>query len=234
MLMDHMEYLSLRLQCSYEDKIECLEIVKKLYSLAVLVRKEGLLALMDVVEKEDLFFKTMIHTVIDFFDPKPLKEIFSAYLAAGNYFGKEFLKNLLIVNGLLLIVECEHPTQVVNGLQGWFGMEFAQTYKNEMMAEIARLKPLPLPQEKSTVPAFDSLVDFSEVNTMKLLSEVDNCTLSMALKGAGDKVADRFFHLMESSRAEEVRIAMENRYSHIRVKDIEEAQWDILEKAKHI
>lgn len=228
--MDHMEYLSLRLQCSYEDKLECLETVKKLYSLAALARKEGLLALEDAVKNEDLFLKTMVDALIDSFETKPLETIFSAYLAAGNYRGKEFLKNLLIVNGLILIAKNKVPHQVVNELQGWFGVEFAQTYKNELAAEIARLKPPPAPKEKSTVPEFDRLADFSKVYTIKLLSEIENRTLSIALNGASDKVADHLFHLMENSRAEEVRMDLEN-LQYLRIIDVEEAQRDILEKA---
>lgn len=229
--MEHMEYLSLRLQCSYEDKLERLETVKKLYSLAVLARKEGYLALEDAVENEDLFLKTMVNTLIDCFEPKPLETIFSAYLAAGNYHGKEFLKNLLIINGLLLIAESEFPTGVVNKLQGWFGVEFAQTFKNEMATEIARLKPPPDPKEKSAIPEFDRLAELSKAHTIKLLSKVENQTLAIALQGASDKIAEHFFHLMESSRAEEVRMDMENWYQHLRVIDVEEAQQNILEKA---
>lgn len=230
--MDYMEYLSLRLQCSFEDKMECLETVKKLYGLAVLARKEGLLALIDAVENEDLFLKTMVDALIGF-EPKQQKRIFFAYLAAGNYHGKEFLKNLLIVNGLIIIAEGEFPTQVVDRLQGWFGVEFAQTYKNELAAEIERLKPPPAPKEKSTVPEFDCLAEFSKVYMIKLLSEVENLTLSIALQGASDKIADRFFQLMESSRAKEIRMDMKM-CCHVRVIDVEDAQWNILEKAKKI
>lgn len=232
--MDHMEYLSARLQCRYEDKLACLETVKKLYSLAVLARKEGLLALEDAVENEDLFFKTMVNALIDCFEPKPLETIFSAYLAAGNYHGKEFLKNLLIINGLLLIAESEFPAGVANKLQGWFGVEFAQTYKSELAAEIERLKPPQAPKEKSTIPEFDRLAELSEACTIKLLSKVEKQTLSIALQGASDKIAEHFFHFMENSRAEDVRMDIKNRYQHLRVIDVEKAQLDILETARKL
>lgn len=231
--MDHMEYLSLRLQCNYEDKLECLETVKKLYGLAVLARKEGYLALEDAVENEDLFLKTMVNALIDCFEPKPLETIFSAYLAAGNYHGKELLNNLLIINGLLLIAESEFPTGVANKLQGWFGVEFAQTFKNEMAMEIERLKPPTAPKEKSTIPEFDRLTEFPKAYMIKLLSKVENRTLAIALQGASDKIAEHFFHFMESNRAKEVRMDMKN-YQHLRVIDVEEAQQDILEKARKI
>lgn len=213
--------------------MECLEIVKKICGLAVLARKKGILALGDAIGNEGLFFKTMVEALLDSCERKSLETIYTAYLAAGNYHGREFLKNALIVNGLLLILEGEHPTHVVNGLQGWFGVKFAQTYKNEMAAELARLKPLPSPKEQSTIPAFDCLAEFSKEYMRKLLSEVDNQTLSIALKGASDKVADHFFSSMERSQAAEVRMSME-KLCHIRVKDVEDAQSDLLEKIKHI
>lgn len=228
--MENMEYLSLRLQCSREDKLMCLDTAKKLYDFAILARKEGILALTDAVENEDLFLKTMVDVLLDVTETKPLETIFSAYLAAGNYHGKEFLKNLLIINALLLIAESAAPIQLVKQLQGWFGVEFAETYKNELAAEIARLNP-PVPIAQSAVPEFDLFAKFSKACTIKLLSEVENRTLSLALKGASDNITERFFYLMESGQAEAVSIDMEQ-LSNVRMKDIEEAQRYILKKAR--
>ncbi|MEM1485451.1 FliG C-terminal domain-containing protein [Oscillospiraceae bacterium PP1C4] len=227
--MDNMEYLSSRLQCSREDKSECMETVKKLYGLAILARKEGFLALPDAVESEGLFLKTMVDTFLDVAEPKPLEAIFFSYLVAGDYRGKEFLKNLLIVNALLLIARQATPFDVVSGLQGWFGVEFSPTYKDEIAVETARLHP-PVPIGQSVVPEFDRFAKLSKVHTIKLLSEVENNILAIALKGASDRVADRFFHLMDNKQEEEVRTAINALYN-VRLKDVEEAQRYILGKA---
>lgn len=228
--MNNMEYLSSRLQCSHEDKLECLKTVKKLYSLAVLAQKEGFLALPDAVTQEDLFFKTAVDIFLDTVEPEPLETIYSAYLAAGNYRGKEFLNNLLIVNALLQIARQATPFDVVSGLQGWFGVEFSPTYKDQIAVETARLHP-PVPIEQSVVPEFDQFARFSKPHTIKLLSEVENSILAIALKGASDRVADRFFNLMESEQEEKMHTAI-NALHNVRMKDVEEAQRYILKKAK--
>lgn len=88
-----------------------------------------------------------------------------------------------------------------------------------------------VPTMQSTVPEFDRFAKFSKVHIIKLLSEVENRIWSLALKGASDQVADRFFHLMESGQEEEIRTDFKL-LCNVRRKDVEEAQRYILEKAK--
>lgn len=228
--MENMEFLSSRLQCSREDKLECFRTVKKLYGLSVLARKEGFLALSDAVVEEDLFLKTMVDTFLEAPEAETLDKILFAYLVVGDYCGKDFLKNLLVVEGLLLIAKQTAPSKVIHGLQGWFGVELAQIYKKEMTAEMARQNP-PILMMESAVPEFDRFARFSKVHTIKLLSELESSVLALALKGASDRVKHRFFFLMESSQAEEVRAEIDC-LGCIRVMDVEEAQRYILEKAK--
>ncbi|MEG2119887.1 MAG: FliG C-terminal domain-containing protein, partial [Pseudoflavonifractor sp.] len=99
-----------------------------------------------------------------------------------------------------------------------------------MAAEMARLNP-PVPITQSAVPEFDRFARFSKVYTIKLLSEVENRVLALALKGAGDRVRDRFFQLMESRQEAEVRECLHN-IACVRINDVEEAQRHILEIAK--
>lgn len=220
-----------RLQCSHADKLTCLDTVKKIYALAVLVRKKGILALKDAVEDEaDSFLKTTIDSLLELADEELAAPCLYAYLAAEDYRGKAYLNNLLIVEGLLLILRQTSPVLIASALKGWFGVEFAQTYDYEMSAETARLNPL-VPITQSAVPEFDRFARFSKVHTIKLLSELESSVLALALKGASDRVKHRFFFLMESSQAEEVRAEIDC-LGCIRVMDVEEAQRYILEKAK--
>lgn len=80
-----------------------------------------------------------------------------------------------------------------------------------------------LPTLQSTVPEFDRFAKFSKVHIIKLLSEVENRIWSLALKGASDQVADRFFHLMESGQEEEIRTDFKL-LCNVRRKNVEEAQ----------
>lgn len=128
-----MQYYTEPFSCSYEDKLHCIETVKKLYDLAILVRKKGLLILYEAMENEsDLFFKKSLYSLLELLEYEQVSNCLYAYLAAGNYHGRELLKNLLIVNGVLLILNNTHPTLVMSCLKGWFGEEFAEIYDLEM------------------------------------------------------------------------------------------------------
>lgn len=126
-----------RLQCDLTDKQACIHTAKKIYGLAVIARKRGLLALADVAEQEtDLFLKTAIGSLLELGDENLASDCLYAYLVAGNYHGKDYLNNLLIVIGLLHIQRSLPLQQLMESLKGWFWVDFAEIYSCEMEAEI--------------------------------------------------------------------------------------------------
>lgn len=68
--MDY-EFCAKRLQCSREEKLQCMETLKKLYKYARMARMEGLLALESIAETEtNLFLRDGILLVVNSYEPE--------------------------------------------------------------------------------------------------------------------------------------------------------------------
>ncbi len=122
------KYLANRIQCSKEDKIECISTIKDIIDLANIARREGLLALENVVQNNNypILLKKLITLIIDGTDPEIVQKVSDAYMISGNYNGKECLKNILIIEGCLMIQQGVNPTLIIKILLEYLGNEFSK------------------------------------------------------------------------------------------------------------
>ena len=110
--MENMEYYTQRLQCSDEEKVDCLETVAKLYRLRWYLRENGALAAGVLAEEEaDPFFRACLMEIGDvFLHPEELERRYTRYLMAGDYRGGAFLNAVLISEGLVLLARYDGET----------------------------------------------------------------------------------------------------------------------------
>lgn len=233
-IMMDANHLSSRLMCSHAEKLECLGMVKLLCQLNTLVRRKGLLSLSDAVnETDDAFLKALICAAEDQYGiENDIREVFEAYLIAGNYHGKEFLKNLLITEGLLLIYANTRTPQLISSLQCWFGAEFTSTYRGELCEKV-NPNFEPVWREKSVLEEFDLLRNLSDDQTKTLLAEVDLCDLALSFRGAGIAVGKRL--LSQLSQEDTQTLQQHYRYTQYPRKiDVQIAQERILAQVKKV
>lgn len=80
---------------------------------------------------------------------------------------------------------------------------------------------------------FDDLIKLDGPNVQILLRSVDNAKLGLALKGAKDELKELFLGNMSERAAKILREDMEN-MGPVRLRDVEEAQAEIVLKAKEL
>ena len=218
-----------RLQCSYEEKVSCLKTVKRIFELSCLLRREGVLALEEAVKEDSPFWRAAVGALLSYYsEPKALQEILFSYLAAENLSGKLFLEHFLIAQGVLLFALEEIPPHIPNQLKGWFGAEFAPVYMEAFTKLESKKKKHPA-LTNSFVAQFDCLARAPKSRLHYVLHQTEDSTLAMALKGAGKAVERRLFGTMGTERAKTVLQQM-SEFSNVRIKDVEEAQKEILAK----
>lgn len=117
------EYIAHRLQCSYSEKLECVVTLKQILYIADEIRKYG--SYFDKNQLDFDNFPTLLKKGIELLSNSVeydiLKEILYTYIMCGNYRGKEFLKNILIADGILSIAESINPQTVKYILLSYFG-----------------------------------------------------------------------------------------------------------------
>lgn len=199
-LEGNMEYFTQRLKCNFNDKMQAIEVVKKLVRYGQLARRSGLLSLeREFADEEDLFLKKGLSLVVDARPTEQIRDTLDAFIVAGNYKGAEFLKRIVAAEGVIFIQNGVNPMFIVDLLEGWFGEDFILIYEDEMelfmtqetkkMQDRNTVGDLLGQGEVSLVPDFDRLnfLDFNSV--LKLVKNINVTDLSIALKGAGKRVA---------------------------------------------
>ncbi|MFQ5705940.1 MAG: flagellar motor switch protein FliG [bacterium] len=80
---------------------------------------------------------------------------------------------------------------------------------------------------------FDDLVRLRDRDIQRILKDVDNKTLAMALKISSDKLQEKLFKNLSQQAAEALKEEIEY-LGPVRVKEVEEAQWNILEHVQEL
>lgn len=119
------------LQCSYKEKLEVLETVKKIFKIVFFARRNGILALEDVAaEQEDMFFKSCLLLLVEGATPEELEEYASIWMLADNAEGKHLLEMAVIADGVVQIQKGKNPKMIFHRLGAWFGSKFAENFES--------------------------------------------------------------------------------------------------------
>lgn len=132
------DYVAERLQCSYEDKLKCLDTLKNIIYLANTARKEGILALeKEMFAQNNPLLKKGIDLMLNINSNQGglIKDILFNYIIAGDYRGKNFLEAMIVVNGIIEVYNGNNTNLIEKLLLSYFGNDFI---KNMPKVELYR------------------------------------------------------------------------------------------------
>ena len=122
-----------KLECSEDDKRDCLKVVETLLSLSKKARTYGMLSLAKEAEENSSFLLTKgIQLATDGAKPHVVRSVLEFYILSGNYVGKELLERCLILEGVVAIQEGLHPKLLKELLLSFFGEEDYKIYEDEL------------------------------------------------------------------------------------------------------
>ena len=221
-----------RLSCRKEDKNPVFQTVKKLVDHIKLVRRDGLLALEDVMDAErDPFLKNCLRYLLEVSpEPEDFWEYGTVCLSIASETGAQLLQKAVIVDGLLLLLHQTPPRAAFLRLSAWLGEEFSMEVEAELLAmdEAAkqRYRETCEKRAKSVVPEFDALEELSD-ELLPCFAEIDSQTLAVALLGASGAVYDTIKHIFPPVRWKELEQLMGGLHP-IRAYDADHAQRQVL------
>lgn len=224
------------------------DVVEKMCELTNIGRKEGLLALEEAAcDLEDIYngkyLKSMIMLIVDGTDPKLVEELSSARYFSANLSGYAALHYLVMMFGSLAIQAGENPRVIEEKLLALIPDEVADLYRKkqdeprnnpqiqegelnlDILEEYYNGGIAAMPgdenyfQIKVTDYAIKSLDDRS---IQRVLRDVDNCDLALAMKGLSGEVRHRLFDNL--SRRLAIMIAEDMEFmGPVRMKDVAKA-----------
>lgn len=198
------EYISNHIKCTKEEKILCMETVKKLLRLLDVARREGILKLEETIFEKEYESPPLIQIgallIIDGTDPEHVKSILENYIISSDLTNKEFLENILIYNAILAIQQGENPRCIEERLCSLFGLDFIEEFKicinrreleSELLKSIEQMEEKWKDFEKTDVLDFiPNVMDRSSIQ--RIIRELSLTVIEYAMIGSKRVVIEYF------------------------------------------
>lgn len=242
MLIKSIDYLTQRLRCTDEEKDACLKTLVEILHLWDIIRRDGILAIgcTRADGETDPFFRACLRDFIDLIgsENEPLMEdLFKRYIAAGDYRGADFLRSVVIAEGILLAKVFQEERmpgfrewgeKLSLTVRGYFGVDYRDKVERTILLEIREHENKA--RKTSTVPEFDALAELPQEVCTRLWQEVPERTMEIALKFAGAAAREHIKSVLSPEEQERLEDEIEQ-YFLLRTSDVENAQREIIEKA---
>lgn len=186
------------------DRDACLPMIDYLVNeCATTARKNGILALENIILKQDNEFLTfLMMLVIDGTAPDIVKDIGNNLLDSENYTGNTLLERIVILEGVLNVQMGENPHIINIKLLSILGESYLRSkglypYNGSLSAEVIHQRITDLCSKHSLSPEntpFNALIHkLPDVDIQTLIREIDRHEITIALKGCGVKSVKKVF-----------------------------------------
>lgn len=124
------EFFSQRIQCSRDDKQECLYTVRMLLELASVARDKGMLAMDHMVDANperyaSPFLRKAVQMVLDVGEIELIERALYATIVASNHVGGKFLNSVIIAETMMALHQREEMDYIFRFLvPSFFGLDF--------------------------------------------------------------------------------------------------------------
>lgn len=194
------EYIESHLKCTKEEKNNCVQYLEIMIEVMDISRRYGLLQLDYEVSKREKWNQIPslvrgIELIADGTDPEIVKKIMSNYIIADGDIGETFLKNMIIMEGILEVQQGCSRRAYIEILQSYFGSEFITVFENLNVTptvnvfEKIDIKQACYSDETQRMEKYLS-VHFRSIQ--RILREVEMMDLVVALYGASGKIKSVF------------------------------------------
>lgn len=188
-----------RIHCTEIEKDDCIKLLSKVLMLSRKAQKYGLLSLEQEMDNcEDVLMKKGIELMISGALPECIKEILGTYIVVGNCTGKELLKRVIILEGILGIQRGESSFIIRERLSAYFGENYLnklelyfgiddESIKEKIRTYFEKVKNK-RPISSSTYLLEEIFKNMDSRSIQRVLREIDVTDIVNALKGASSNV----------------------------------------------
>lgn len=124
------DYYTQRMQCTREEKLECLSVVRELLTLAFIVKEEGFLkmdeALRDPIRFQDKFLRRAAGIIVETADAESVEQVLYNLIFTSAEMGhRRFFKYILIAETMIALGKGEDMDYIFAYLvPSFFGLEY--------------------------------------------------------------------------------------------------------------
>jgi len=219
---------------------------ERILEFAVIARKEGLLeleeaaALLDVQDETQELFIMLTGLIVDGTEPGMVRQIGANMCASRRYSSYVGLMNLMYIQGALMIQAGKNKNVIANILKSMMPtVVVEELFRRECDRALPKALEESLEQEnlisslckhKGEIDEKDhsvlnetakTIIMLSDQDMQRLLRDIDNNTVALAMKGLPGQARERFFNNMSKNISRIVAEDMEY-MGPVRLRDVEE------------
>jgi AraC-like DNA-binding protein len=188
--------------CSHDEKSEVLGTLDKILELSERARHSGILSLeSEITEVQPEFFKKSIQMLIDGIEPESIRKILLNYALCGGCTGKELLRRIVILEGVIAIQQGVHPVIIREMLSSYFGEDYMgelkthfgqdeESQRQKFEAYLSKIQNKPV-YSKETSLLEEPLARMDNRSLQRLLRDIDICSLATAASGSSGSIQTR-------------------------------------------
>lgn len=235
---------SLKPHFTDEDKERCLPVVHRMLELADSARREGLLSIGEKLKDEDaVFLKLILALIMDGCDPELVGRTAQHLILSEGYTGYELLSRLVIAQGCLYIRERANPMFMARQLGAMLGESRCLRAVDDWEAESRDANAQAMERLMESAKSKPALPECRVLGTLesrlpapcvpRVLKEVENRELAIALSGCGRDVIERIF-MNVSERMRTIIAGDIDSMDILRDEDVENAAGKIIDNIKRL
>lgn len=147
------DYYTQRMQCTREEKLECLSVVRELLTLAFIVKEEGFLkmdeALRDPIRFQDKFLRRAAGIIVETANAESVEQVLYNLIFTSAEMGhRRFFKYILIAETMIALGKGEDMDYIFAYLvPSFFGLEYVdqveELYYKAKREHLSRLSSAP-------------------------------------------------------------------------------------------
>lgn len=188
-----------KIQCTTNEKRECLDLLNNILEFSAITRKYGLLRLESEIDKfSSNFMRKALQLIVQGVEPNYIRTILQNYIIVGDYKGKTLLERVLITEGVLSIQAGENPLLIREKLSSFFGEDFTPeidkyfgndtvTINDKIKKFCSEVKYL-IPNSPEAASFEESLLNLKPRSLQRFLRDVEISDIIIASKYASGKL----------------------------------------------
>ena len=187
-----------RIRCRSREKEECLELVEKILKFSIIYKEGGAeLLSYELKNIEDGYLRLALELLIEETNSQELQSILSRHILAGNYHGKEFLKKMIVLEGIVAVQYNIPNDMLLELLLSLFGEDYINenkplNFQENLLKSVQLFTTFMNEIRKAEIPSVDTInttpKEFKKIllcdtkSVQKIVREIDNIFIVRAIK----------------------------------------------------
>jgi hypothetical protein len=221
-----------------EDRAACEPVIARILELAIIARREGILALEQAVQNEpDCFLKESLIAVVDAVEPEHIRKLMSYMIVSSDATGADLLRKFIMAEGVFEIQAGCNPRWINIMLGAILGGDYlsrlraAENAEKDYVPTLGEFYEMIKHRKAEPGELEEKLMSMPDETISASISRADDSDLAIALMGLSADAIHKLMDNIDIKKALDV-ISIWKQTGPVRVVDVESAMKNVIRELR--